>query len=126
VNLVVWIVTALLAAMFLMAGAMKLVKSKAQLLESPSMVWAEDFSPGVLKLIGAAEVAGAAGLILPGAFDVATWLVPTAAIGLAALMLGAVATHTRRREYPNIGINLVLLALAVFVAIERIGPERLH
>lgn len=122
-NVVVWIVTGLLAALFLMAGAMKLAKSKAQLVENPSMGWAEDFSPAVLKFIGLAEVAGAAGLVLPGAFDVATWLVPTAAIGLAGVMAGAVITHLRRKEYPTTVVNLVLLALAVFVAIERIGPE---
>jgi len=122
-NVVVWVVTGLLAALFLMAGAMKLAKSKAQLLDNPSMGWAEDFSPAVLKFIGLAEVAGAAGLILPGALDVATWLVPTAAIGLAVVMAGAVMTHLRRREYPNMVVNLVLLALAVFVAIERIGPQ---
>ena len=122
-NVVVWVVTGLLAALFLMAGAMKLAKAKAQLLENPSMGWVEDFSPAVLKLIALAEVAGAAGLILPGALDVATWLVPTAAIGLAVVMAGAVITHLRRREYPNMVVNLVLLALAVFVAIERIGPQ---
>ena len=122
-NVVVWIVTGLLAALFLMAGAMKLAKSKAQLVENPSMGWAEDFSPAVLKFIGLAEVAGAAGLVLPGAFDMATWLVPTAAIGLAVVMAGAVITHLRRKEYPTMVVNLVLLALAVFVAIERIGPE---
>ena len=122
-NVVVWVVTGLLAALFLMAGAMKLAKSKAQLLENASIGWVEDFSPAVLKLIGLAEVAGAAGLILPGAFDVATWLVPTAAIGLAVVMAGAVITHLRRREYPNMVVNLVLLALAVFVAIERTGPQ---
>ena len=122
-SVAVWVVTGLLAALFLMAGAMKLAKSKAQLLENPSMGWVGDFSPAVLKLIGLAEVAGAAGLILPGAFDVATWLVPTAAIGLAVVMAGAVITHLRRREYPNMVVNLVLLALAVFVAIERAGPQ---
>ena len=122
-NVVVWVVTGLLAALFLMAGAMKLAKAKAQLLENPSMGWVEDFSPAVLKLIGLAEVAGAAGLILPGALDVATWLVSTAAVGLAVVMAGAVITHLRRREYPNMVVNLVLLALAVFVAIERIGRQ---
>jgi hypothetical protein len=35
-NLVVWIVTGLLAVVFAMAGAMKLTKSKAQLVENPA------------------------------------------------------------------------------------------
>lgn len=122
-NVAVWIVSGLLAAAFLMAGSMKLAKSKEQLVADPRMGWAEDLSSGVLKLIGAAEVAGAVGLILPGAFDVATGLVPAAAIGLAVVMLGAIVTHLRRGELPNVAVNLVLLALAVFVAVERIGPQ---
>jgi DoxX-like family len=38
-------------------------------------------------------------------------------------MVGAAITHLRRREYPNIVVNLVLLALALFVAGERLGPQ---
>ena len=122
-NVTIWVVTGLLAAMFLMAGSMKVAKTKEQILEDPKMGWAEDFSPGLLKFIGITEVAGALGLILPGAFDVATWLVPAAAIGLAVTMAGAVITHARRSEWPNAVMNVVVLALAVFVAVERIGPN---
>ena len=122
-NIVVWIATGLLAAVFLMAGVMKLTRSKAQLVENPAMGWVTDFSPRILKLIGAAEVLGALGLILPGALDTATWLVPAAAVGIGALMVGAAITHARRREIPNVAVNLVLLAVAIFVAVERIGPQ---
>lgn len=122
-NLAVWIVTGLIAALFAMAGSMKLAKSKEQILADPKMAWAEPFSPGLIKLIGAAEVLGALGLILPGAFDVATWLVPAAAIGLAVIMAGAVVVHARRGETQSVVMNVVLLALAVFVAVERIGPQ---
>lgn len=83
-----------------------------------------ELSPALLKLIGAAEVAGALGLVLPGAPTITTRLVPTAAFGLAIIMLGAIVTHARRGELPSIAVNLVLLALAVFVAVERIGPHR--
>ena len=38
----VWIAQGLLAAVFLMAGSMKL-RSKAELLTQPSMAWVEDF-----------------------------------------------------------------------------------
>src|SRR4051794_26279816 len=110
--------------MFLMAGGMKLAKTKTDLVQS-GQAWAGDLPAGLVKFIGAAEVLGAIGLILPGAFDVAAWLVPPAAIGLAVLMVGAALTHLRRKEYPNIAMNLVLLALALFVAIERIGPVQL-
>jgi uncharacterized membrane protein YphA (DoxX/SURF4 family) len=122
VNVVVWIATGVLAAMFLMAGLMKLTKTKAELVEA-GQGWAGDLPDSVVQLIGVAEVAAVLGLIVPGAFDIVTWLVPAAAIGLGALMVGATATHTRRREYPNVAMNVVLLAVAVFVAVERIGPQ---
>lgn len=122
-NAVVWVVTGLLAALFLLAGTMKVAKSKEQLLADPRMGWAEAYSPGMLTLIGAAEVLGALGLVLPGALDVATWLVPAAAIGLAVIMVGAVLTHLRRGEVQSAVLNAVLLALAVFVAVERLGPQ---
>lgn len=122
-NLVVWIVTGLLAALFLLSGSMKLAKSKEQILEDPRMGWAEAMPAGLIKLIGASEVLGALGLVLPGALEIATGLVPAAAIGLAVIMLGAVVTHARRGEAQSMMLNVVLLALAVFVAVERIGPQ---
>lgn len=121
-NVTVWIVTGVLAATFLAAGLMKLTKSKAALVEA-GQGWAGDVPDGVVKFIGVAEIAAVLGLILPGAFDVQTWLVPAAAVGLIALMLGAIVTHSRRREYPNVAVNAVLLAAAAFVAVERIGPQ---
>jgi hypothetical protein len=36
-------------------------------------------------------------------------------------MVCAMATHTRRKEYTNIGANVVLAALALVVAVARFG-----
>ncbi len=36
-------------------------------------------------------------------------------------MLGAAIRHARRREYPDMAVNVVLAALAVVVAVERFG-----
>ena len=44
----------------------------------------------LLKFIGACEVAGAAGPILPGVLHTKEWLTPLAALGLAIIMTGAV------------------------------------
>ena len=122
-NVFLWIVAGVLAAFFLAAGVTKLSQSKAKLTENPNMKWTEDFSAGMIKFIGAAEVLGALGLILPAAFDVAPVLVPLAATGLAVLMLGAMVTHARRKEPQPIVINVVLLILALVVAIFRFGPN---
>jgi uncharacterized membrane protein YphA (DoxX/SURF4 family) len=121
VNVVLWIVAGLLAVAFLAAGLMKLTQPKKKLADS-GMGWTEDFSDGAVKGIGALEVLGAAGLILPAALDIVPVLVPIAATGLALLMLGAAVTHARRKESTNIVVNVVLLALAAFVAWGRFGP----
>ncbi|MGW6197452.1 DoxX family protein [Kribbella sp. NPDC055110] len=119
-NIVVWTVSGLLAAMFLMSGVMKVPATKASLAGNPRMGWSAPFPIELIKTIGVAEIAGAAGLILPRVFDTATWLVPAAAIGLAVVMIGAIITHARRSEFSSVAVNAVLLALAVFVAIERL------
>jgi uncharacterized membrane protein len=121
VNVVLWIVAGVLAAAFLGAGLMKLSQPRKKIVDS-GMGWAEDFSDGAVKGIGALEVLGALGLILPAALDIVPVLVPIAATGLALLMLGAAATHARRKEPQMIVANLVLFALAAFVAWGRFGP----
>jgi uncharacterized membrane protein YphA (DoxX/SURF4 family) len=119
-DVVLWIIAGLLALAFLGAGLTKLVQPKEKL--AATMGWVDDFSPGTVKLIGALEVLAAIGLILPAALDVVPVLVPLAAVGLVALMLGAAVTHARRKETPMIAINVVLLVLAVVVAWGRFGP----
>lgn len=87
--------------------------------------WAEDFSPGQLKGIGTLEILAAVGLVVPAAIDVATFLTPTAAVGVVLLMVGAGATHLRRGETSNVAMNAALALVAVFIAIERFGPHSL-
>jgi uncharacterized membrane protein YphA (DoxX/SURF4 family) len=121
-NIVLWILAALLAALFLAAGGMKLAQPKEKLAASPNMAWAQDFSPGMLKTIGALEVLAAVGLILPAALGIVPVLVPLAALGLVLLMVGAAITHARRGESRAIVMNVVLIVLAAVVAWGRCGP----
>jgi hypothetical protein len=118
-NVVVWIVSGVLAALYLMAGFTKLVKSKQDLVAEPRMAWAGDFTSGQVKGIGAVEVAGALGLVLPWLTGVAPVLTPIAAVGLAVVQAGAGVTHLRRGEKATLPVNVVLGLLAVFVAVVR-------
>ena len=120
-NIVLWIIAGLLAVAFAGAGLMKLAQPKEKLAAS-GMGWTEQFSPAAVKAIGALEVLAAIGLILPAALDIAPILVPVAALGLIALMIGAALTHARRKENPMIGANVLLLVLAAVVAWGRFGP----
>jgi uncharacterized membrane protein YphA (DoxX/SURF4 family) len=120
-NLVLWIVAIVLAAGFAGSGLMKQFVPKDKLVTS-GQGWAQDFSPASIRLIGLAEILGAIGLVLPAAVHVAPILVPLAAVGLALVMAGAAAVHTRRKEAPMVAANAVLLVLAVVVAWGRFGP----
>ncbi|MEU6034165.1 DoxX family protein [Actinomadura sp. NPDC047616] len=122
-NLTLWIVTGLLAVAFLAGGVIKLIRPREKLAAAPGGGWVEDFGAGAVKAIGAVEVLGAAGLVLPAALGIAPVLVPLAAVGLVLLMVGAMITHLRRHEATAIVVNLVYLALAGFVAWGRFGPE---
>lgn len=109
----------MLAIAFLAAGGMKLVRPKPALASS-GLHWADDFSDGTVKGIGALEVLGAVGLVLPWALSVAPVLTPLAALGLALVMAGAVVVHVRRKE--QFVPPLVLGVLALAVAVLRFGP----
>ena len=116
-NIVLWIVQGLLAAMYVMAGSMKTFNT-ARVKEQ--MPWAQDRSDGFVRFVGASELLGALGLILPLVTSVLPWLTVLAAVGLALLQLLAIFTeHLPKKEYKVIPVNIVLLALAVFVVIGR-------
>ena len=120
-NIVLWIIAGVLALAFAAAGFMKATAPKEKLAES--MDWVEDFSPATIKLIGVVEILGAIGLVLPAALDIAPALTPLAASGLTLTMVLAALTHLRRKEHQMIVVNVVLGALALFVAIMRFGPQ---
>jgi uncharacterized membrane protein len=113
-NVAVWVLQVVLALAFLLAGVTKVSQPRQKL--AASMGWVEDFSDTGVRTIGVLEILGGVGLLLPAVTGVATVLVPLAAVGLALLMVLAAATHRRRGELPMIGINAVLLLLAVAVA----------
>jgi hypothetical protein len=48
-NVVLWVLAGLLAAVFLAAGTAKLAQPKEKLVASPKMAWATDFSPGLIR-----------------------------------------------------------------------------
>jgi uncharacterized membrane protein len=115
-NIGLWGAQAILAVMFLMAGVMKgfqYERAKA------SLPWVKDVSKGLVTFIGIAELLGGLGLLLPAIAGFLPWLTPLAAVGIAVVMLLAAAFHAKRSEYQAIAFNLVLLALAVFVAYGR-------
>ena len=112
-NLVLWAIQIVLAVAFGAAGTMKLIRSKAQLASNPHMGWMRDVPEQQIKLLGAAEILGAFGLIVPAATGIAPDLTSAAAACLATLMGGAAATHMFRRESGTAPAVLAMLAIIV-------------
>ena len=120
-NTVLWIVQIVLAVAFALAGIGKLTQPKEKMQER--MGWVEDYSASTVKLIGAAELLAAIGLVLPAATGILPWLTPLAALGLVVIMVLAIPVHLRRRETQMVVVNVVLALLAAFVAWQRFGPN---
>jgi uncharacterized membrane protein YphA (DoxX/SURF4 family) len=99
-----WVVTGLLAGLFVLSGSMKLVKSDDVAAQFARLGYPDWFR----VLIGVAEIGG--GLLL---------LVPRTAFyaagTLGVVMVGAVFTHLRHGEVPQALVPLVLLCLLVTV-----------
>ena len=116
-NIALWIVQGLLAVMFGMAGVMKTFQTSKT---KEQMSWAKKRSNGFVRCVGISELLSAIGLILPLLTGILPWLTPLAAFGLMLIQLLAIFTeHLPKKEYNVIPVNIVLLALAVFVVIGR-------
>ncbi|MEW2134084.1 DoxX family protein [Streptomyces sp. NPDC005435] len=119
-NIVLWVIAALLAAAFLFSGLFKLALSHEKYVAAQD--WAAGAPRWAPRAIGTLEVLAAIGVVLPAIVNVAPILVPIAATGLVLVMIGAVAMHLRREEIPALAPSGVLLILAAVVAWGRFGP----
>ncbi|MFE3188540.1 DoxX family protein [Nocardia sp. NPDC059240] len=120
-NLTLWLLQALLAAIFSAAGIFKLTQP-IDVLAAKLGGWVHDFSPRVVRLIGALEVTAAVGLIAPAAVKIVPILTAFAAVGLVATMVGAAVVHLRHKDFGNIAGNLLLMLIAAVVAWGRLVP----
>jgi DoxX-like family len=119
-NVALWIVQGLLAAVFLLAGGAKLVLPLDQLTGPVAL-------PGwFLRFIGLAEVLGSLGLVLPGLLRIRTGLTSLAAAGLVIIMIGATVIMWSSGMVAVALMNILVALLAVFVAYGRwrLAPYR--
>lgn len=122
-NIALWIVAGVLAAVLLGSSA-KIVIPKEKILAAGKYAgWAEGFSPAALKALGVVDLLGAAGLILPAVLDIAPTLVPVAATGTALLFAGAIIVRIRRGLWATAIAEVLYLGMAVFVAWGRFSLE---
>lgn len=121
-NTVLWSIQVLLAATFFIAGALQLILPVQKLSAWIRVKWLNDLHPVTLRMIGAVEILGALGLIVPAWTGVLPWLTALAAVGLALVMVGATIGHLRHKEYLRSVLTLIFIVLACFVAYGRFFP----
>lgn len=113
-NITLWVLQVLLAAVFLAHGWL-LFSPPADMVELMNAT----FSPPFRIFLGVAEVLAAVGLTVPGITRILPWLVPCAAAGVMIVMIGATILHAARGEVSSAVITAVLLLLATLVAYMR-------
>ncbi len=112
-NVLLWVLQVLLAMLFMFAGVMKFVMPVEEMTKQIAL-------PGwFLHFIGAAEILGAIGLVLPGILRIRTGLAPLAAAALVVIMIGATAVNLKLGQRGAALTTVVVGLLLVFVAYNR-------
>jgi uncharacterized membrane protein YphA (DoxX/SURF4 family) len=111
-NIALWVVQVLVGLAFLIAGWTKAFQYQRA---RQQMAWVPHVPRDLTRFIGAAEILGGIGLVVPAATHILPWLTPLAAAGLAVIMVLAIAFHASRGEWRALpaSVSLGLLALVV-------------
>ena len=117
-----WILQVLWGVSFSITGFGKILWYKPALWNQAlqQVPWLTAVPQDLAVFIGVAEFLGGVGLILPAITGVKPKLTPWAAIGLALVMVLAAGFHIARGEYIFVPLNLVLAAVAAFIAYGRL------
>lgn len=110
INIVLWIAQGLLATIFIWAGFMKIFKP-----EDLPFPWVKE-NTNLVLLTGIVDLLGGLGIVLPTLLRIQPKLTIFAAYGIIVLMTVASVFHILRGEARDIGFNIFMALLAVFVA----------
>jgi uncharacterized membrane protein YphA (DoxX/SURF4 family) len=113
-NIALWILQVLLAALFLWHGWLFLAPPAelGEIMNAQFALWFRVF-------LGVAEVLAAVGLILPGITRIQPRLIPVTAMCLMIVMAGATILHSSRGETTSAFITALLFVILAFVAYMR-------
>ncbi len=109
-NIILWITQGLLTSIFIWAGFMKIFKP-----EDLPFPWVKD-NTNLVLITGIVDLLGGLGIVLPTLFRIQPKLTIFAAYGIIVLMTVASVFHISRGEAKDIGFNIFMALLAVFVA----------
>lgn len=117
-NFILWILQFFLAVLFSFVGFIKSFWPVPEL--SNMLPWVSALPEEVIRFIGACELLGAAGLLLPLVIrHILVHLPVIASLCLGLVMVNAAVFHAFRGEYASIIINIIILIITIFVAYGR-------
>lgn len=108
-----WFAQVLLFVAFVLFGMMKLFMPVEAL--AGMWVWPGEVPVAFLRTMGAIDVAGGLGVLLPALTRIRPVLGVLAALGCVVLQIAAMLFHAARGEFQALPLNVVLLGLAAFV-----------
>ena len=120
-NVALWVLQVLTALAFGGHGLVLMRPEQA----ARRIPWVAALPGPFVRVLGVLEILGAIGVVIPALTGVLPSLTVAAAGGLVAMMLLAILFHITRREWPIIGLNLILGALPFAVAYGRLVIEPL-
>lgn len=108
-----WVAQAFIVFVFLGAGW---AKSRTPLPELAQQIpWTADVPPAFVRFIGAVDLLGGIGLLLPALTRILPRLSLLAGWGCATVLTLAVLFHAWRAEWLGAGLNVGFLAVAAFL-----------
>jgi putative oxidoreductase len=113
-NITLWIVQGLTAALMLMSAFMKIATPIPEL--SAKWKWTGELPQQVVRMLGIVDLLGGIGIILPAILKIKPGLTPLAAVGVVLLMISATVFHISRGESSVIAFNIILMLFASFIA----------
>lgn len=116
-NRILWILQWVFGLYFVVVGINHFVVPDGL----PQMMdWMYELDDGLHYVAGTAEILGGLGLILPGLTKIQPQLTVYAALGLIAVMIGAVIWHAGREgEIAVIGTNIFNILVLAYIAYGR-------
>jgi len=117
-NTALWVIQALLAAFFFITGFGKVSSSKQKHIDNGHI---KPGSPvALLRVLGALELLGSIGIIIPWLTGIASIITPITAVCFCLVMVGALMIHTQKKEYKFLPMPLIIIVLAAVVAYYRL------
>jgi uncharacterized membrane protein YphA (DoxX/SURF4 family) len=117
-EIALWIVAAIVALFYVMAGGMKTFNTVKFSEKAP---WAQRAGVPLVRVVGILELLGAVGIVLPQLTGIGAPLLTILAAGaLTLVQIVAIGIHIAEKSFASLPINIAFVILPLFVFLGRL------